>query len=270
MAGDVNLIPGPSNRDHLLAVARSVISALPGVGGPGVELLNYFVKTPLQKRQEAFFNDVAVRLVWLEQAISQRSEESDSPTLEEVCKSEEFVSTMFQASRIALQTHQQEKLDALRNAVLNTALGRSPREAKRAMFLRFVGDYTVDHLHVLRAMHQRDQSPDGDRVPLANSEEIAKWAMIDVPQLKDDSAMALLITKDLCDNRLLYFRPFMAAGFLTYSNPPEPPPSTIVSDFGREFLAFISEPGHRKEAITKDSPAAYFFGTVTGLDGGVG
>jgi len=67
-----------------------------------------------------------------------------------------FTTTMLEASQIALRTHQEEKLEALRNAVLNTALGKAPEEDLRAIFLNFVAEFTPTHLFLLKYFENRN------------------------------------------------------------------------------------------------------------------
>jgi hypothetical protein len=58
----------------------------------------------------------------------------------------------MQASQIALRNHQQGKLDALRNAVLNAALPNSPQEDEQMIFLRLIDQLTPWHLRVLSVL----------------------------------------------------------------------------------------------------------------------
>lgn len=56
----------------------------------------------------------------------------------------------MQASQMAIRNHQKEKLRALRNAVLNSALPNPPQEDEQMIFLRLVDQLTPWHLRVLR------------------------------------------------------------------------------------------------------------------------
>lgn len=53
---------------------------------------------------------------------------------------------------LALRNHQEEKLEALRNAVLNVAIGHSPEEDLRQLFLNFIDVCTVTHIRLLSLM----------------------------------------------------------------------------------------------------------------------
>ena len=63
---------------------------------------------------------------------------------------EEFVSATLKATQAALKTHRWEKLEALRNAVVNVAAGTAPDEDKQAIFLNLVDQFTPLHLQFLR------------------------------------------------------------------------------------------------------------------------
>jgi hypothetical protein len=65
-------------------------------------------------------------------------------------KNEQFVSATLQATQAVLKTHEKEKHEALRNAVLNVALGRELSADRQTMFLALAERFTVFHLTVLR------------------------------------------------------------------------------------------------------------------------
>ncbi len=70
-------------------------------------------------------------------------------TPEALSKNEAFVSALAQATQSAMKTNS-EKLEALRNAVLNIALGNSPADDLQAIFLNLVDSFTTVHLQLLR------------------------------------------------------------------------------------------------------------------------
>jgi len=79
-------------------------------------------------------------------ALEEKVEELDLSALEQ---DQTFVTTTIQGSRIALSTHQKEKIDALRNAILNSALPGSPDENLQSIFLGLVDDFTIWHIYAL-------------------------------------------------------------------------------------------------------------------------
>jgi hypothetical protein len=63
---------------------------------------------------------------------------------------ESFIDTVIQATRAAVSTKEKEKLEALRNAVLNIALSFPIDDSLRQIFLNLVDEFTVWHLRLLK------------------------------------------------------------------------------------------------------------------------
>jgi hypothetical protein len=59
------------------------------------------------------------------------------------------------ASQVAIRNHQKEKLEALRNAVLNAALSNAPDEDLQLMFLIFVDSLTPLHIKALKLIYDK-------------------------------------------------------------------------------------------------------------------
>lgn len=132
------------------AVAKAGLSAIPVVGGPAVELFQFIVQPPLEKRREQWMREVGKRLQDIER------NGFDITTLQD---NAQFISAVMQASQAALRTHKGEKLDALRNAIVNVALGRSPDETVQHMLLSFVDELSEMHLQVLKVFHEPEPPP---------------------------------------------------------------------------------------------------------------
>ena len=54
--------------------------------------------------------------------------------LDSLKRNEKFIDTVLQATQIALRSHQEEKRTALRNAVMNTAIGAAPNDIMLSSF----------------------------------------------------------------------------------------------------------------------------------------
>jgi hypothetical protein len=67
---------------------------------------------------------------------------------QKLAEDEAFLSALIRALNVAAQTHQEEKLEALRNAVLNAAVHTVGEEDEEALFLSFVESLTPTHLRV--------------------------------------------------------------------------------------------------------------------------
>jgi hypothetical protein len=136
--------PKESARDHAHALARAGLSAIPVVGGPAAELFSWLIVPPLTKRRDEWIESIGEGLKDLEAKI-------DGFKIESLVGNDTFVSVVMQCSHAAIQTHEEEKVAALRNAVLNTAVGNSPDDdIQLQTFLSWAATMTPWHLRILR------------------------------------------------------------------------------------------------------------------------
>ena len=127
-------------------VGRAIISVIPSAGGPLQVLFENVFAAPIEKRKQA----------WLEQlagVVTEVQNQMEGLTAEKLAANEAFITVAMQASQIAIRNHQHEKLEALRNAVLNSALPNPPQEDEQMIFLRLVDQLTPWHLRVLSLLH---------------------------------------------------------------------------------------------------------------------
>lgn len=134
-------VPEGTKGDLIHTTAKAGLSLIPWVGGPIAELFSMMIQPPLEKRRQAWMEQVAMGLKRLEE---------HGLTLDSLQDNEEFVSAVLYASQVALRNHQQTKLEALRNAVLNVASGQAPDHALQLMFLNFVDTFSEWHVRVLK------------------------------------------------------------------------------------------------------------------------
>lgn len=228
-------LPQESVGDELHRVARAGLSMIPGLGGPAVEFFNRLLAAPIQQRRDTWLNELAERVTKLEQ--------EGRINVDDLQNNDEFVSTVMQASQVAIRNHQQEKLDALRNAVLNTALNAYPDDMRREFFVNMIDRLTTQHLLLLRFF--RDPGGwfqlHGKRVPKFNSSSspymlLTKYS----PPWKEQEALLEPLTKELHEYGLCTLRSVMinmsAEGALQKS----------TTELGDEFLQFIAEPRGNK------------------------
>jgi hypothetical protein len=169
MADDELELPSHSSGDIAHSVAKAGLSAIPVIGGPAVELFQYVVQSPLDKRRMAWMAKVGEKLQELE---------NKGLNLETLQNNEQFISAAMYASHLAMRTHQEEKLSALRNAVINTATGQAPEEALQHMFLDFVDTLTDVHLRMLKVFQAPTPPPNMSMGGLSSVLEF------NMPQLK--------------------------------------------------------------------------------------
>ena len=152
---DKYVVPTGSKGDVAQEIVKAAISAAPLVGGPAAEIFGMVIAPPLQRRQAAWMEEIAEGLKQLEGKV-------EGFKIENLKENEQFVSTVLAATQAAIRTHQQEKREALRNAVLNVAVGsgldqdaeacgfQGPQGRREAIFLSLIDRYTAWHLRILR------------------------------------------------------------------------------------------------------------------------
>ena len=143
-------VPQPTKGDYVHTLAKAGISAIPVIGGPGVELFSWLMQPPLERRKAAWMEAVGEKLAELE---------ANGVDLKLLQENDQFVSAVMHATTLALRAHETEKLEALRNALVNIAMGQEPNEARRHFFLECVGSLSELHLRILRLF----QKPPGLR-----------------------------------------------------------------------------------------------------------
>src|SRR5688572_14613011 len=104
-----------SKREVAQAATRILLTSLPVVGGPAVELFNWVSEAPLQRRHQAVVEQITADLEELRQRMG------DDAFAEAVTR-DQFVTLALQAARAAAQTHTEEKRRLLRSFLMNAAL----------------------------------------------------------------------------------------------------------------------------------------------------
>jgi hypothetical protein len=231
--------PGRTAFDYGLAVAKVAAIAFPFLGA-GVTLVD-LVTAPMRGKR---FSD------WCEElrlSLNELSDKVDGLTPEALAKDEAFFSTFAQAAQSAIRTHQREKLDALRNAVLNTAIGNSQSPDYDMVFLSLIERFTPLHLKVLATFATEafppryiDESLGDDpsssrQADYERRQSLYQWVRARVPDLEGDEGFLQALLTDLSGAGLTTIHPeirSVAADRL----------GGTATEFGRALLRFISSP----------------------------
>lgn len=108
-------VPKETTKDVLQRLLSAAISEVPR-GTLATDFFHIMFIPAVEKRKESFLKDVLTSLSALEQT-------NQGFKLPELGSNERFVTALLQVVPIATKTHQKKKLEALRNATLNTAMG---------------------------------------------------------------------------------------------------------------------------------------------------
>lgn len=223
--------PEPSTGDTAHLVVSGVMSLIPGLP----ELFQYFITPPLEKRRAKWMEDIGQALRDLEK--------NQGAKLEELQSNDTVIDTVLHATQIALRSSQEEKREALRNAVINAALPNPPDESIQLMFLNLVDTFTVWHLRLLRLF----QNPRGWFAE--NNKQLPSFAI--------SSSLAQLLTAaypELGDQRPFYdlvINELSAKGLFSSSGTHAMMSATgafakRTTNLGDRFLQFITDPTGRE------------------------
>jgi hypothetical protein len=150
-------------------------------------------------------------------------------TIESLQANERFISAVQQATLIALRAHVKEKLDALRNALLNIATGRSPDETLESIFLGYIDGFTEWHFRILRLY----EAPNV-RGAITEVYQLVEKAYPELTGREElyDTVWRDLLQKGLVDERSLH-GPINDVGSIL---------NRQATKLGKMFLKFIADP----------------------------
>jgi hypothetical protein len=124
---------------------EAALSVVPVAGGPLAVLWKQFAGAAYEKRRQAWSEEVSSAI----NDLLLRVHDLDAQLLG---NNDRFLDALAYATATAVTTGQQEKIDALRNAVLNSALPSSISADRQAIFLHYIRDFTASHLKLLKLL----------------------------------------------------------------------------------------------------------------------
>lgn len=224
--------PGKSTgREIVERVAEAGIGSVPLVGNALAVTFVTALNWRLEQRREQWFTQLA-------EGVEQLRQQVGGLGLEGLVDDDRFTDAVVSATRTVEHTHQAEKIDALRNAVLNSAVPGAPDADTQAIILNLVDRFTPSHLRLVTLW---DDPPawfasHGILRPEAafvTSRTVTVEAGL--PEMRGRQDFYMLVAIELS-----------AAGMLTaaLSGSVQPPSlmSRLTTPFGRQFVRFISPP----------------------------
>lgn len=160
---------------------KAIVNSLPAGALFGGFFESYIV-SPATKRRDKFLEILARELMELKSKIELVDFESAA-----------FQTIVIRAYQIAIRTHQEEKLEALRNIVLNSSIPRTLKHDIVEMFLGWVDNFTELHISTLKHLHYLNSYAPGQ---------------LDTyfPMLEENAAIYNQVLKDLADKGLINLR----------------------------------------------------------------
>jgi len=169
---------------------------------------------------------------WLKEFADDFDTHCEGCKVENIVQDEAFISASVQIARIVVSTHQREKLDYLRNALLNIAVGRGVGEVKQQVFLNAIEAFTPAHVKILNLIW-RSLNPGWDKhsVPL-NLRTYSKAIELLVPELNGQPAVIEAVVADLRNRGLT----LMSNADISF------PQGGLMTNLTAEFLRFVLNP----------------------------
>jgi len=222
--------PKPDKKDNRNHYVKGALAAIPYVGGLAAALFEDIIPSSLEKRTRQYMEEIGLGLEDLEKR--------GAIDIEELRDNEQFISITLQAARIALRTHQKEKLEALRNAALNSALPNPPEESLQTIFLNLVDTLTEWHIKILKLFRDPKSWFQKNNLPLKTSGLKIRLDLVRLafPELAQEGFLVDHIWQDLIEKRLI--KPAGLGDGILDRDIIE----ALNSRLGIEFLDFISNP----------------------------
>lgn len=214
--------------EKLHRIGRIAIGAIPLIGPLSLEIFNSVLEAPLSKRRMETLSQIGTALNDLiEQGIVTEAGLQENPA---------FISTVAQVCSISLRNHQQEKLEALRNAVVNSALPNCPSDDCRQIFLNFVDVCTVSHIRLLKLFENPAKwFADNNRAePYETTVSLSQVISRAMPELVENHEILDTVWADLYQKGLVEVKQLeMILGVDTCM-------SKQTTNFGSKLVSFLS------------------------------
>jgi hypothetical protein len=217
-------------RELVERAAEAGLNFLPGGGALAVAFVTA-VDWQLNMRKERWLTDLA-------EAVDDMRKRIGDASFETLAENPLFVDAVVTTTRIIDHTHQEEKIDALRNAVLNSVAPDAPDADTQAMFFSMADRYTPTHLRLLTLLNDpvawfgaRGLDPPPSAIAGAMTEVVEAG----LPELKGQQEFFALVAQDLNSSGLLAVELSGLLGTAILMRP-------MTNRIGSRFVKFISSP----------------------------
>lgn len=220
----------PSSGDYTYAAVKAGLGSIPIVGAAASELLGLIITPPLEKRRQKWMSEVGNKLKELE--------DKSRIDLSTLANNEQFIDAVLVATSLAIKTSEDEKLQAFKNAILNTALGENPDKTKGHIFFNLLDTFTIWHIKILHFIDNPTKwfESAGQTPPSLYMGSLFSILKNAFPHLQGQAEFTDLIWRDLHNNGL------HRSGDLKTMMTGDGLMANRTSDLGKEFLKFISTP----------------------------
>jgi len=173
-------------------------------------------------------------------------EEQKIINIQDLFNDDKFNSAFIQGLEIARRNHRQEKLDALRNAVLNISIQDKPNEDTQFIILRYIDELSPTHVRILTFLDNPKKWSENNEDDYGYPEKFGmnfEGNNLNVISRRGYPALQGLerFSGDLESRGLIinmnYLRDFKSGEYMSY-----PWEKCWTSSLGRQFLDYIEKP----------------------------
>lgn len=207
------------------AIVKAGVGSIPLAGGVLSELFSVAFSDPASKRREKVLLEMDERLQRLE---------LEGFDIQKLSESEEFLTIALQVYNIALRTHHEGKRLALMNSMSNTPKLTIDENIK-LMYLSYIDEFNEWHLRILSFLDKPSNHFNDTNKPNFYSGSKLGLLSTAYPELSSQKEICKQIANDLYSKGLIVYNS------LTTTLSEQGLWQSGTSDFGRQFLRFISE-----------------------------
>lgn len=219
--------PEPTETDTAQAIAKAGIAAIPVIGGPINQILSLVLTPAVGRRRDEWLKELA-------DALDQTEKRVAGFRIEKLADNEAFISATIQATLIAIGTHQREKREYLRNALLNIAKGITSDEIKQQFFLNAIEAFAPTHVKALNVIWRGgglNIGWDKNSIPMTQRTYGAAIGLL-APEVNGQTSLIGAVLADLRN------RGFSNLGGQDLAFPQ----GGMITNLGIEFLNFVLSP----------------------------
>lgn len=181
--------PNEGLTDKVINYAKAISELIP-VGGTVSGILLELVKSPYQKRVE----------IWQIMVTDALNDLMTSGfKIEDLKKNDEFIDIVLQTAAIAIRQHQEEKRQALKNAIIHSVNKDAPMFELQHLFLNYIDMFTLIHIKLLKFM----QDPSRISQQQFGFGGISHHLLKEIIELQNDRELLNAIWDDLYSKGLL-------------------------------------------------------------------
>lgn len=214
-----------TGREITEKVIEGGVGLVPVAGGPLATAFGYAMGFAYGRRMQTWMDDLADTVTRLE----------NRPDLDDLADNDVFVDAVVNATRAAQATHDQVKLEALRNAVCNSIGEDAPVVDEQARFFRLIDQFTGAHIRMLAFAEDPGALVDAAGVERPNYSHASRSTVLELlPEFAGRREWYDRVFKDITEAGLV-------DGVLHAGQTGNSVWTKMLSPLGQRFLDFIRD-----------------------------